>query len=1709
MIELTKIRLKYYKNLKYYILFSLFIVFILLLFFSTFSAKKYMYNYPKKVYDNDNYSTDILKSIISNELFTDTLSKTSLIVKDINLGEELKEYIINQYYISISINNEESQNKIILDYDKNSNKYKFSFSINDKDDSPNNYAFSNDFLSNYEAKEILTHINRIDFESDYFKNNIIFLIYHSLLSKFIIKHETGALPNKSLKIFEGFNSYPPSTEIDENDINQLINILGLEFYYISLFFSIHILEEKEKKVDLLLNGLGITRMQNFMSWIFVYLIQNSVLIISIYICFNLILCFSHFLVVLYLIAYLTTTFLITYLISSFSGNKGFGLIIYNIITVFPFIISYAMQGNEMNEILEFILCLAPILNVSVTFEIMSKYNYVKDFPLGIITLKINGTSYLINLLILIIESFIIILIIFLKKKSSQYGLKLFYFIKFYFKYLFSKNKSFYNIIEEEYKKNRLIIDDYENESIYIKHEELSDINKSLKKENEYLKIENISKNYFGSIKAVKNASVDLFKNEIFVILGHNGAGKTSLIKTISGAETPNSGNIFLNNKSLINDRDYLYKNVSICYHENLFFDYLTVEEQLKFIMKIKKDIYNQEQINNLIKSIGLSEKKNSQCKNLSGGEKKKLCIAMALIANSKIVILDEPSSELDIVSRRNLWNFLKDYKKDKIIIITTHSLEEAEFLGDRIGIMNNGIFICSGSSSFLKKTYETGVNLNLMVNNNIFTNNKKNELISVLRNYDPNLEIKFSSNEQFSFILDSNNININSILEIIEKNKDLYGIEYYTVTSTSLEDVFLKVNYISYYYNNLNKKKKSLIGGITNNTNNNIGNNNIINDDEDINNIDIKNENKNKKNNKNNNKDNMINENTDNNIIIDDPINSINSNNNNINNIIQIKNPEINKSVSFCSQLFSHLLRLFSGFWRLILFHLLNYFYCILFLFMYLIIHTAKFNDKPITENTFDLIELLDSNTIFTNDIDYLKASSIYKNSFDFKKINEQNNLRNFSEEIYKSAYLNIGKSGIQIKRVNENETWIYITELPVNRSSYIMANLMFSVSAFFKNEYNLNVEIFPKIKYSKETRIDINKINGMLILGYISTLSYTFFLMSILGEKTHERINGLKQLIYLSGADMKSYWLSHFIYDYIRLFILNLLIVLGIFIVSEGSIYIFVIFSLASFSALFFIYILSKYFGKIGSSQLLLFFIYLIFTIIPNIFNNIFKYYENLINPNYTFYDIIPLISMMKACYSMTLSYFPEIVPADQRIFKAILIQLINFIIYLILFILNEKNIIEKFFNYIKVKYIIKDNNFTFSTQQIDQQFLNDNNLSAQDIPLLPNININGSQNNDDINLNLIENERNKVIDDLSTNLLPTKIVGLRKTYWFCCKKNIRAVNNINFGLENKEKFGLLGFNGGGKTTTFKSIAKEILIDSGLIFLNNKNINIGFDEIRKLIGYCPQENPIIEYMTVRELLLYFMDLKEIPEIVENVAAKFGLAEYINTYCGFLSAGNKRKLSFALALLNNPEILLLDEPSNGVDPQSRRIMWKNIKDLNKKNKKFNMILTTHSMEEAEILCDRISWIKKGKFMTIGNPEKLKLLLNVGYNLHIKFVNLSYENNNVNNENSDLAIKDLGLMIKNFNNYIPLIDQNPFIKPYLNELLILVISLKENCEEIYIKSINNDISFDFNLKVNKEKYKQLFSLIFNMKTKNNLLSQLDLSTESLESLLVKI
>jgi len=254
------------------------------------------------------------------------------------------------------------------------------------------------------------------------------------------------------------------------------------------------------------------------------------------------------------------------------------------------------------------------------------------------------------------------------------------------------------------------------------------------------------------------------------------------------------------------------------------------------------------------------------------------------------------------------------------------------------------------------------------------------------------------------------------------------------------------------------------------------------------------------------------------------------------------------------------------------------------------------------------------------------------------------------------------------------------------------------------------------------------------------------------------------------------------------------------------------------------------------------------------------------------------------------------------------------------------------------------------------------------------------------------VKNEKDKIANENED--LSFKISNLTKIYRRLCGPNNTAVNDLYIGLKPNEKFGLLGFNGSGKTTTFKTITNEIFYDDGEINLFKLDVQKDFGKIRKQMGYCPQSNALFEYLTVEETFNFYKNIKKTNSInskltTEELMEKFGMIKFRKTLSVHLSGGNKRKLNFAIALINNPRIILLDEPSTGVDPESRRIMWKNINEIPMNLRMFNMLLSTHSMEEAEILCDKIGWMKNGNFVCIGNPEKLKLEFSEGYYLHIK------------------------------------------------------------------------------------------------------------------------
>lgn len=216
--------------------------------------------------------------------------------------------------------------------------------------------------------------------------------------------------------------------------------------------------------------------------------------------------------------------------------------------------------------------------------------------------------------------------------------------------------------------------------------------------------------------------------------------------------------------------------------------------------------------------------------------------------------------------------------------------------------------------------------------------------------------------------------------------------------------------------------------------------------------------------------------------------------------------------------------------------------------------------------------------------------------------------------------------------------------------------------------------------------------------------------------------------------------------------------------------------------------------------------------------------------------------------------------------------------------------------------------------------------------------------------------------------------IIDLTKKY-----KNITAVNGINFTISDGEVFGLLGPNGAGKTTTVRMISTITPKTSGDIVINNESINRNLTALKIKIGVVPQHNNLEKEMTAWENLevhglLYRMPKvkrrKKIEEMLDFTELTERKDHLVNTFSG----GMKRKLMIARALLHEPEILLLDEPTVGLDAGARRKIWDLMKQL--KSGGLTVLLTTHYIEEAEALCDRVGLINNGKMIRIDTPKNL-------------------------------------------------------------------------------------------------------------------------------------
>ena len=299
-----------------------------------------------------------------------------------------------------------------------------------------------------------------------------------------------------------------------------------------------------------------------------------------------------------------------------------------------------------------------------------------------------------------------------------------------------------------------------------------------------ISVQNLTKKYANEFTAIKNLSLDIYEGEIIALLGPNGAGKTTLISTICGLSSITSGSIKVRELDVIEDYRKTREIIGLVPQELSLEPFEKVINSIQFSRRLFGKKNDDNFIDDLLKKLHLYDKKNESIKSLSGGMKRRVLIAKALSHNPEILFLDEPTAGVDVELRKDMWNVIKELKKDGVtIILTTHYIEEAEMIADRIGIINNGeLLLVEDKQKLIQKMSIKTLKVNL----------KKTvtKIPNELKIY--NLKL---SDEGNCFLYNYQTGKEKTGITALLSNMNKIGVELQDIETkqTSLEDIFVKI----------------------------------------------------------------------------------------------------------------------------------------------------------------------------------------------------------------------------------------------------------------------------------------------------------------------------------------------------------------------------------------------------------------------------------------------------------------------------------------------------------------------------------------------------------------------------------------------------------------------------------------------------------------------------------------------------------------------------------------------------------------------------------------------------------------------------------------------------------------------------------------------------------------------------------------------------
>ncbi|KAF7243621.1 ATP-binding cassette sub-family A member 12 [Varanus komodoensis] len=310
---------------------------------------------------------------------------------------------------------------------------------------------------------------------------------------------------------------------------------------------------------------------------------------------------------------------------------------------------------------------------------------------------------------------------------------------------------------------------------------------------------------YESKAVVRNLNLNFYEGNITALLGHNGAGKTTTISILTGLFPASSGTIFVYGKDIRMDQDTIRKNMGICMQHNVLFSYLTTKEHLFLYGYIKVPHWSRqelrEEVQRTLKQTGLYNHRHKLAGSLSGGMKRKLSISIALLGGSKVVILDEPTTGVDPCSRRSIWEIISKNKKGRTIILSTHHLDEAEVLSDRVAFLESGGLQCCGSPFFLKETFGSGYHLTLTKKKSSIFNEAEDcdtsAVTAMIQSHLPDACLKEDIGGELVYMLPPFNSKVSSayqsLLRGLDNGLSNLHIGCYGISDSTMEEVFLNL----------------------------------------------------------------------------------------------------------------------------------------------------------------------------------------------------------------------------------------------------------------------------------------------------------------------------------------------------------------------------------------------------------------------------------------------------------------------------------------------------------------------------------------------------------------------------------------------------------------------------------------------------------------------------------------------------------------------------------------------------------------------------------------------------------------------------------------------------------------------------------------------------------------------------------------------------